>query len=254
MATVSELWLDRTATLTRAALVEGKKLVALEVDSAACSPRLGARYVAKVVRALPLLGAVEVSLGKTTAFMKAKNLKAGDVVLAEWIAPPVGDKLAVVKRMAGEASGAPRLLQDGPEAVERLGADFPVHEDDFELIDLNSQIDALVERTVPLGTAGSLVFDRTEAAHVVDVNGTGKDLNQKALVELARQIRLRNLGGVVLVDLAGDKRKLPKGLVEILREAVKKDPCKVEVYGITKLGLLELTRERRGWELSRLLA
>lgn len=258
---MGDIWVNRTGPLTRAVQLSGRALVGLEVDHAACQPRLGARYVARVTRLLPALGAVEVELGSGhgSAFLKGKGLTAGDRVVVSWVAPQVGDKSAVVRRIPGETvTGAPRLLCEGPDAVQRLQekcGPLPVREvDDFESLDLEEEIAGLTARTVPLGTTGALVFDRTEAAHIVDVNGTGRDLNRLALIELARQIRLRNLGGAILVDLAGDVRKLGAGLCDVLRAATVADSCRCEVYGLTRLGWLEMTRERRGWELARLLA
>ncbi len=263
----AEIRVDRNGPLTRAVQLDGLKIVALEVDHAACQPRCGARYIARVVRVLPALGGAEVDLGQQeTAFLKGKGLVAGEVLPVAWVAPPVGSKRAVVRRASAEeavgeagGSGRPRRLCDGPDAVQRLMAQtgpVPVYdaEDAFDTLDLDSRIEACLARTVPVGTTGSLVFDRTEAAHVVDVNGTGRDLNRLALIEVAHQIRLRNLGGTILVDLAGDARKLGAGLCDAMRAATAGDSCRCEVYGISRLGWLEMTRERRGWETARLLA
>lgn len=249
-----EVWLDKGKTITRAAVVEGRKLVGLEVDNEVCTPRAGARYVAKVMRFNPDLGIAEMDLGGTQAFLSLKRraIEPGKLVVVEWQAPATGNKQAVVKLLPKEqASGKPRLLEDGPDALARTGLAV-TREGDFELIDLESQIDALLQRVVPLPDGGSLVFDTTEVGHMIDINGgSGKDINRIALPEVARQIRLRNLGGIILIDCVGSRRA---GLAELLRAEVAADPCTVEVFGITKLGLIECTRVRRGYPLSVLLA
>lgn len=257
MAIPSEIWVCREGGLTRAVLLSGKKLLALEVDHEACSPRAGAHYVAKVLRLNTALKVAELDLGGgQTAFLSAPKVKAGELLLVEWAAPAMRSKQAVVKPLAGEASGTPRFLEDGPDAVARLsGTAVPVREvspDDFERLDLNTRISALTSR-MAVFKGGSLVVDQTEAATVIDVNGTlaPAALNRAALQEVARQLRLRNLSGIILVDLVG---KPDRGLCDVLRDATREDPCRVDVYGLSKLGILELTRELRGWPLSRLLA
>ena len=258
MATSSEIWIDRSANLTRVALIKGKTLVALEVDRAGCAPRLGARYVAKVLRLNTALKAAELDLGAgQVAFLSSTKVRIGELVLVEWVAPALGAKQAIVKLCDGEASGVPRLLEDGPEALARLQAYAPqdccLREESglFEQLDINARIDDLSKRAV-FFKGGSLVIDQTEAATVIDINGTlpAPELNRNALQAIARQIRLRNLSGIILVDLVS---RPDRGLCPLLRDLTADDPCQVDVYGISKLGILELTRERRGWPLSALL-
>lgn len=281
-----ELWADRQNPRTRVAIVQERRLVGLEIDHDRLAPRAGARYVAKVIRYNPRLGIAELELGAgQMAFLnlKRKPIEQGSLVEVEWIAPALGDKQAVVKMIGPSAEGKPRLLQDGPDAFERamkygvtaarvstpvqqkrvadFGLQAELHEGKpglFELIDLETQIEDLTSRSVELPGGGSLVFDRTEVGHVIDVNsGTATnmaDLNRKALVEVARQVRLRNLSGIILIDVVGERKRNPSTLLDTLGAAVKDDPCQVDIYGITKLGLVECTRVRRGYELSRLLA
>lgn len=280
-----ELWADLQAPRTRVAVVDGSRLVGLEIDHDKLSPRAGARYVAKVMRFNPNLGIAELDLGagqKAFLNLKRKPIEQGKLVTVEWIAPAAGDKQAVVKLLTLPAEGKPRLLQDGPDAFERamkygisrtkvstpvqqkrlaeLGLQAELHEGKpglFELIDLDTQIADLAERVVELKGGGSLVFDRTEACHVIDVNSGAAtsmaELNRVALQEVARQIRLRNLSGIILIDVVGERKRNPATLLDTLGAAVKGDACQVDIYGITKLGLVELTRVRRGYELSALL-
>lgn len=279
-----ELWADQQGPLTRVALVQNGRLAGFEVDHTDCQPLHGARFVGKTMRVTPNFGGAELDLGAgQTAFLNTKRdpLQVGELVAVEWIAPPIGDKLALVRRLPDvTADGAPRLLQAGPDAIERAMAFKPVraqvshdalrlklapyglkaevHKGEpplFELIDLETQIENLSEKRVAFD-GGYLIIEHTEAACIIDVNGAGNpaELNRLALIEVARQIRLRNLGGIILIDLVGDRRNIGKAILDQFRNAVQEDACPVNIYGITNLGLIECTRERRGWELKRLLA
>lgn len=109
-------------------------------------------------------------------------------------------------------------------------------------------------RQVRLPCGGTLVFDRTEALHVIDVNsGVCRDrspdaladrVNREAVREIARQLRLRNLSGMVIVDLIHQKdASRREAHAAALREATARDRGAVTVYGFTALGLLELIRK-----------
>ncbi len=126
----------------------------------------------------------------------------------------------------------------------------------FELYGLEKQIEELKDRKVWLSSGAYLVIDQTEALTVIDVN-TGKFIGSKnlndtvfktnleAAVEIARQLRLRALGGIVVVDFIDmEKESDNKALVQQLQELFKNDRCKARVYGVTGLGLVEITRKR----------
>ncbi|UEM23265.1 ribonuclease E/G [Skermanella mucosa] len=129
----------------------------------------------------------------------------------------------------------------------------------FDRYDIEGAIRELSGRTVPLPGGGSLVIDRTEALTVIDVNGGERPnalaTNLDAVEEIARQLRLRNIGGIVIVDFINmTARRDVEHLLGALGQATADDPAGVNVYGMSKLGLVELTRQRRGPPLSDLLA
>ncbi len=121
----------------------------------------------------------------------------------------------------------------------------------YGLRDLEERIH---RRTVRLPSGGSLVFDRTEAMTVIDVN-TGRDVrgadaddlalrtDLEAVAEIARQVRLRNLSGIVVADLVNlrlaDHREQ---VTAALKKAVARDRGRTRVEGLTRLGLMEMTR------------
>ena len=130
-------------------------------------------------------------------------------------------------------------------------------------VSLNQIIDRILSKYVWLKNGGFLVIEETEAMTVVDVNsgeGCGKNLEESALKtnidaveELARQIRLRNLGGIIIVDLINLKEEENRNeLMKKIKELLSED--NVKIYGLTKLGLLELTRKRDGESNTRILS
>ncbi|MBR1920484.1 MAG: Rne/Rng family ribonuclease [Kiritimatiellae bacterium] len=112
-------------------------------------------------------------------------------------------------------------------------------------------------RQVPLKSGGYLVIDETEALIAVDVNtghhkGKGSqeeailEVNLEAVEEVARQLRLRNIGGLVVLDLIDMKsRKHQKQVYRALKEALKRDRARTNVLEISELGLLEMSRQRQ---------
>ncbi|HXX39496.1 MAG TPA: Rne/Rng family ribonuclease [bacterium] len=160
-----------------------------------------------------------------------------------------------VRELVG--SFAPELrervqLHHGPEPI-------------FDAYDVEREIERALHRKVWLRSGGYLVFDRTEAATVIDVN-TGKyvgktDLastilrtNLEAAEEIARQIRLRDIGGIILVDFIDmDVEKHQRRVLAALNEAVRADRTKVHVIDLTQLGLVEITRKRVYQDLEELM-
>ena len=126
----------------------------------------------------------------------------------------------------------------------------------FVAFHVEEQIQALFEREVPLPSGGSLVIDYTEALTAIDVNsGSFKGnmphselaylINQDAAKEIARQIRLRGIGGIIMIDFIDmDKKWQQEKLVGLLKNEVRKDRVKTVVCGMTSLGLVEMTRKR----------
>ena len=122
----------------------------------------------------------------------------------------------------------------------------------FELQDIDSQIDSLLDPVVMLDDGCSLVFETAAAMHVVDVNAGRQSQrsafvnNQAVTTEIARQIRLRRLSGIILVDylkMADEANR--HQLVGLCRDAFAHDPVPTQIHGLSRLGLMEITRMRR---------
>lgn len=130
------------------------------------------------------------------------------------------------------------------------------HKDIFSSFNITKDIKSAVERVVPLKSGGYIAIDETEALTSIDVN-TGKYIgctnledtvvktNIEAAEEIARQLRLRDIGGIIIIDFIDMGRKEDIKLVlEKLDNFLKKDRTKTNIIDITKLGLVELTRKK----------
>jgi len=126
----------------------------------------------------------------------------------------------------------------------------------FERVHIQKQIDEAFSRQVWLPCGGYIVIDETEALIAIDVN-TGRnrgskdvdkmilETNVEAAVEVARQLRLRNIGGLVVIDLIDMRhRKDQQTVYKAIKDRLKKDKAKTQVLQISPIGLMEMTRQR----------
>jgi len=133
----------------------------------------------------------------------------------------------------------------------------------FERFNIERQIEQTYQRKVALPSGGEIVIDETEALIAIDVNtGSHKNrggdeknviyaVNLEAAVEAARQIRLRNLGGLIIIDFIDMKeRRHRNGVYEKLCEAMAEDKAKNHILPISQLGILQMTRQRQQESLS----
>jgi ribonuclease E len=166
-----------------------------------------------------------------------------------------------------------RVVVDSAAAVERvqafLGADaasvlVEAHPEPGEILDhhrINAAIRDALKPRVELPSGGYIIIEPTEALTVIDVNSgsftrsanareTVLWTNCEAAVEIARQLRLRNIGGVVIVDFIDmDSRRDQLQLLEHFTQAVRDDSARPQIAQLTELGLVELTRKRQGQNL-----
>jgi len=127
----------------------------------------------------------------------------------------------------------------------------------FERFNIEREIDRILRRKVWLPSGGYLFFDRTEAMQTVDVNsgrssGSKTDveeslvrINLEAAEEIARQLRLRNVGGLIICDFIDMRlRKNQRRVLEKLKECMKEDSAKCTILSMSEFGLVEMTRQR----------
>ncbi len=120
----------------------------------------------------------------------------------------------------------------------------------FEVHDLLGQFEGLLKSYVVLPSGGSIIIERTASMTVIDVNkGADKSIlnvNLEAAREIERQLRIRNIGGIVMADFINMKQQSQKDKVlQALDDAFENDPCTVQCHGITELGVFEISRQRR---------
>lgn len=126
----------------------------------------------------------------------------------------------------------------------------------FEYFGIESEIEKVIQKKVWLKNGGYIVIDTTEALTVIDVN-TGKFVGSKnledtvlktnleAAEEIAHQIRLRDIGGIIVIDFIDMEKEEHKQMVlDVLKQAFKKDRTKTNIIGFTGLGLVEMTRKK----------
>ena len=120
----------------------------------------------------------------------------------------------------------------------------------FEIHDLIGQFEGLLNPYVILPSGGSIIIEQTAAMTVIDVN-SGSDKNRmntniEAAKELARQLRIRNIGGTIMADFITLKTKVENTkLLSAINDALTDDPCTVTCHGVTALGIFEFSRQRR---------
>jgi ribonuclease G len=146
-----------------------------------------------------------------------------------------------------------------PTSVARLqhyAGERPI----FDLFNIDEEIARALERRVDLKSGGYLIVDQTEALTTIDVNTGGFvgarnfKTNLEAAGAIARQLRLRNLGGIVIVDFIDMSREdHQSSVLAEFRKQLARDRTKITVSGFTQLGLVEMTRKRTRESLSHLL-
>ena len=122
------------------------------------------------------------------------------------------------------------------------------------LYNLNGQIEKLINSRIWLDSGANIIIEQLETLTVIDVN-TGKNISKKpntilevnieAAIEIARQLRLRNISGMIIIDfinMASEEDK--KELINALKKEIQKDSVRCTFIDITKLGLVELTRKK----------
>lgn len=147
---------------------------------------------------------------------------------------------------------AGKFIPEYVEKIEEYRSERPI----FDLFSVEEEIEKALSRKVELKSGGSLIIDQTEALTTIDVN-TGAYVGKRNLAEtifktnleaataLARQLRLRNLGGMVLVDFIDmEVEEHQRQVLRILEKATMKDRAKVNIGEFSGLGLVEMTRKR----------
>lgn len=151
-----------------------------------------------------------------------------------------------------------------PEMTKRIYY-YPGERPIFDLYGVEAEINRALKRRVDLRSGGYIIIDQMEALTAIDVNSgsfvasrnleeTGMKTNLEAIHEIVHQIRLRNLGGIIVVDFIDmQEEENRKRLLEVLQETLKRDKAKTKIVQFSELGLVEMTRKRTRDSLGHIL-
>ena len=164
------------------------------------------------------------------------------------------DDLALYESVRDYVSSISPELADRVEYFDPAEERLPL----YEKLHIHEQLHKALDRKVWLPSGGSLIIEHTEALTVIDVN-TGKNVgtsnleetvfrnNLEAATEIARQLRLRDVGGIIVVDFIDMEIKPNRDQVtRVFRDALARDKTRTQVFEISELGLCEMTRKRIG--------
>jgi ribonuclease E len=173
--------------------------------------------------------------------------------LRDYYSSDISEILVDDKETYGKIRDYMKIVSPRDQGVVKLYKDKrPI----FDQYDVEEQIESIYSNKVPLKSGGSIVINPTEALISIDVNSgrgtTGSDAesmiyntNLEASREIARQLRLRDLGGLIVIDFIDIKdRKHIRAVEKSLRDELRKDRAKIDTSHISKFGLMELSRQR----------
>ena len=173
--------------------------------------------------------------------------------IRDYFHPSIGEILVDTDDIAEQAQQfMAHVMPDMVNRVKRYRDDVPL----FSRFQIEHQIETAYSRTVPLPSGGAIVVDHTEALVSVDVNSAratkGSDIeetatrtNLEAADEVARQLRLRDLGGLIVIDFIDmEESRNQKAVESRLKDALHFDRARVQMGKISRFGLMELSRQR----------
>lgn len=168
----------------------------------------------------------------------------------------------IIQTCVNPNQNKPKLLYKSEDIIEKILIDLVDKKIEvkkgkniFKEYDLDKQIEKISNRKIWLKCGGFITIDKTEALTAIDVNTgkyTGKKdleqtvfkVNKEATIEIAKQLRLRDIGGIIIIDYIDMKNQEDKEKIEeLLKQELKKDRTKTQVEGFTKLDLIEMTRK-----------
>jgi ribonuclease G len=204
----------------------------------------------------------ERSLGAAPPQLLYQDLSLAQRVLRDMVSPDTA-RVVIDSRETWQklAAFAGQYMPQVRGRIEHYTGERPL----FELYDVETEIERALARKVELKSGGTLVIDQTEAMTTIDVNTGGFvgsrsfddtvfKTNLEAAQAIARQLRLRNLGGIIVVDFIDMHSEEHRAAVlEEFRRALARDRTRMTVNGFTALGLVEMTRKRTRESLAHVL-
>ncbi|VXB55335.1 fused ribonucleaseE: endoribonuclease; RNA-binding protein; RNA degradosome binding protein [Luteimonas sp. 9C] len=205
-------------------------------------------YLLSIWRAI-----AEAALSKPSPFLIYQESRLITRALRDYMRADITEILVDTPEMYAEAKEfVEQVMPHNLRKLKHYTDDVPL----FNRYQIESQIESAYERTVRLPSGGALVIDQTEALTAIDVNSaratkggdieeTAFNTNLEAAEEVARQLRLRDLGGLVVIDFIDmSSNKHQRDVENKLQNALKYDRARVQQNKISKFGLLEMSRQR----------
>ena len=203
---------------------------------------------------MQLWGAIEgASQSSTGAFLIYQESSLVIRAIRDYFQPDIGEILIDTDDIFEQAQQfMSHVMPDMAHRVKRYRDDVPL----FSRFQIEHQIETAYSRTVPLPSGGAIVIDHTEALVSVDVNSaratrggdietTAFNTNLEAAEEVARQLRLRDLGGLIVIDFIDmENSKNQREIENRLKDALHYDRARVQMGKISRFGLMELSRQR----------
>lgn len=205
-------------------------------------------YLLSIWRAI-----AEAALSKPAPFLIYQESRLIVRALRDYMRSDIGEILVDTPEMYAEAlEFVEQVMPHNKRKLKQYIDDVPL----FNRFQIESQIENAYERTIRLPSGGALVIDQTEALTAIDVNSaratkggdieeTAFNTNLEAAEEVARQLRLRDLGGLVVIDFIDmSSNKHQREVENRLQNALKYDRARVQIGRISRFGLLEMSRQR----------
>lgn len=191
--------------------------------------------------------------GRPAPFLIYQESKAIIRALRDYLADDIGEILVDNQEIFTEAQQyMQRFMPAGLRKLKMYEDSVPL----FTRFQIENQIESAHSHKVNLPAGGSIVIDPTEALVSIDINSaratrggdietTALNTNLEAADEIARQLRLRDLGGLIVIDFIDmESQKNQRAVEDRLRDAVKQDRARIQIGRISRFGLLELSRQR----------
>ncbi len=195
----------------------------------------------------------EAALSKPAPFLIYQESRLIIRALRDYMRADIGEILVDTPEMYEEAKEfVAQVMPHNLRKLKHYTDDTPL----FNRFQIESQIESIYEREVRLPSGGALVIDQTEALTAIDVNSaratrggdieeTAFNTNVEAAEEVARQLRLRDLGGLVVIDFIDmSSNKHQREVENKLQNALKYDRARVQIGRISRFGLMEMSRQR----------
>ena len=195
----------------------------------------------------------QASEGRPAPFLIYQESKAILRALRDYLSDDIGEILIDKQDIYAEAQDyMQRFMPSNLRKLKFYDDHVPV----FTRYQIESQIESAYSHKVNLPSGGSIVIDHTEALVSIDINSArstrGTDIettafntNLEAADEIARQMRLRDVGGLIVIDFIDmESQKNQRAVEDRLRDAVKQDRARIQIGKISRFGLLELSRQR----------